>query len=68
MKPEADKTYEISCEYFDSFRVKIRKGKVIWCSDRSIPEGSDWKSLRESYENKVNYKMNINEIKKDETA
>lgn len=57
-----DKLYEISCEFFDSFQVKIRKGKVLWCSDQSHPVGTDWKSLKDSYENKINYKCYVKEI------
>lgn len=60
---EPDKTYEISSEFFDSFKVKIRQGKVVWCSDQSHPYGTDWKALKESYENKINYKCEVNEVK-----
>lgn len=64
MKQEPDKIYEISSEFFDSFKVKIRKGKLIWCSDDSHPVGCDWKSLRDHYESKI-VKCYVKEINED---
>jgi hypothetical protein len=39
--------YEVASEmeFFESFNVRVQKGKVIWCSDRSHPVGSDWAAL-----------------------
>lgn len=59
-------TYEISSEYFEPFRVTIRKGQLIWCSDGSHPVGCNWKALKESYENKIHYKCEIKEWKEDD--
>ena len=63
-KIEPDIIYEISSEYFDSFKMTVRKGRVIWCSDDSHPVGSDWKSLKEHYENKQ-IKCYVNEWKEE---
>lgn len=57
--------YEISSEHFDSFRVKVKKGKVIWTSDRSHPNGADWMSLKAYYQTRQ-YKVEIKEIKDGE--
>lgn len=64
-KPEVDITYEISSDYFEPFKVSVRKGIVAWCSDSSHPLGTNWKALKESYENKINYKCYVKEIKED---
>lgn len=64
MKPEEDKTYEISSDFFDSFQVRINKGTVVWCSDNSHPAGTNWKSLKEHYENKI-VKCYVKEVKED---
>lgn len=62
MKNEPDKIWEISSDFFDSFRVTVRKGKVIHCSDRSHPAGTDWKALKTHYENKI-YPCEVKEVK-----
>tara|TARA_R110000868_G_scaffold219966_1_gene471081 strand:+ start:268 stop:495 length:228 start_codon:yes stop_codon:yes gene_type:complete len=62
MKDNLDITYEIKSEYFTPFKVTIRKGQLIWCSDDSHPVGCKWKFLREHYEG-GNMKCKIEEYK-----
>ncbi len=54
--------YEISSEFFDSFRVRVKRGKVVWTNDHSHPVGTDWKSLSEFYKTR-HYKCEIKEVK-----
>ena len=61
-KQELDKTFEVSSEFWNSFRVVIRKGKVIECSDQSHPMGTDWKQLQEHYKTRP-YEVEIKEVK-----
>ena len=60
-KEEKETEWEISSEYFPAFRVKVKKGRVIWASDRSHPVGTDWTSLKAFYQTRQ-YKCEIKEV------
>jgi hypothetical protein len=59
---EENKLWEISSVEFESFRVSVRKGKLIWCSDRSHPRGTNFESLKAFYESRP-YKCEVKEVK-----
>ena len=65
MLSNPDITYEITSEYFTPFKVTIRRGQLIWCSDNSHPVGSNWKYLREHYEGKT-IKCEVKEWKEED--
>lgn len=59
-----DGLYEISSAdgYFEPFRVRVKKGKVVESSDQSHAAGADFKSLKEYYESRQ-YKCIVKEVK-----
>lgn len=59
---EKETIFEIRHSDFDCFKVKVRKGKVVWCSDQSHPHGADWESLKTFYGSRP-YEVEIKEVK-----